>query len=95
MNIFLSFQNCANQGILNLPVIFALSKHNLKTSNSIKYGPTLDNSIHSSKAINNKHRNFLSIAQWNAYLYYVCEIKKSFEIYFTNLSKYQSIQVFY
>lgn len=70
-NCILLFQNCANQGIINLPVVFTLNRHDLEKSNSIKYGPSLDNSISIGTAINHKHRNFLSIAQWNAYLYYV------------------------
>ncbi|CAG9540530.1 unnamed protein product [Cercopithifilaria johnstoni] len=69
-------ENCANQGILNLPVLFTLNKHKLEKSNLIKYGPSLDNSFPINTAINHKYRNFLSIAQWNAYLYYECRFPK-------------------
>ncbi|VDK70803.1 unnamed protein product [Onchocerca ochengi] len=65
-------ENCANQGIINLPVVFTLNKNDLEKSNSIKYEPSLENWISASTAINHKHRNFLSTAQWNAYLYYEC-----------------------
>ncbi|KAL3998861.1 Ankyrin repeats (3 copies) family protein [Acanthocheilonema viteae] len=79
-------ENCANQGILNLPVIFTLNKHDLEKSNSIKYGLSLDNSISTGKTINHKRRNFLSIAQWNAYLYYECPNRNSGRE-FLNVSK--------
>uniref|UniRef100_A0A915PZ48 SAM domain-containing protein n=1 Tax=Setaria digitata TaxID=48799 RepID=A0A915PZ48_9BILA len=63
-------ENCASQGIINLPVVFALNKTDSEMSNSIKYGQSLENSISTVMPINHKHRNFLSTAQMNAYLYY-------------------------
>ncbi|VDK84768.1 unnamed protein product [Litomosoides sigmodontis] len=82
-------ENCANQGILNLPVVFAVNKHELEKSNSIKYDLSLDNSIYTATAINRKHRrNFLSIAQWNAYLYYECRfLKRNSSKAFLNVSR--------
>ncbi|KAM3720496.1 Ankyrin repeat and SAM domain-containing protein [Dirofilaria immitis] len=65
-------ENCANQGIINLPVVFTLNKHNIEKNNSIKYGPSLENSLSITTTINHNRRNFLSTAQCNAYLYYEC-----------------------
>uniref|UniRef100_A0AAF5Q3R0 SAM domain-containing protein n=1 Tax=Wuchereria bancrofti TaxID=6293 RepID=A0AAF5Q3R0_WUCBA len=81
-------ENCANQGIINLPVIFTLNKHNLEKNNSIKYGPSLEQIISTGTAINHKHRNFLSIAQWNAYLYYEYRfLNRNFGGAFSNANK--------
>ncbi|VDN93033.1 unnamed protein product [Brugia pahangi] len=81
-------ENCANQGIINLPVVFTLNKHNLEKSNSINYGPSLEQITSTGTAINHKQRNFLSVAQWNAYLYYECRfLNRNFGGAFLNANK--------
>ncbi|OZC07784.1 hypothetical protein X798_05179 [Onchocerca flexuosa] len=85
-------ENCANQGIINLPVVFTLNKNELEKKNSIKYEPSLESSISATTAVNHKHRNFLSTAQWNAYLYYECRfLNRNSEGVFLNTGRRRNL----
>ncbi|VDK29851.1 unnamed protein product [Gongylonema pulchrum] len=82
-------ENCANQGILNLPLVFTIEpNHDLEKCNSAAFSDPLDNSLYMRATTSHRRRDFLSVAQRNAYLYYDCRFpNKSSEGNYLNVSK--------